>query len=211
MKRLTFLILFIFSPLLMADGFYLGAGGGLGVGLFKADYTSPINDNDDTAVVPAYINMGYKHSFGSVSVSVEVEYLRFLGAKLEETKKVRDPNDSSKTIELEYDRGTLEGAYAGHLLVGYHYSPMVELFGRVGYGKTGYEIGAKNTTDVTPFSSNDKLTTTHIGFGAKFRANDELTLNLEYRYMKLDEYQYPVYGKTEPNVQFIAASFNYFF
>lgn len=211
MKRVAFLILFFFSPLLMADGFYLGAGGGVGVGLLDAKFKSPIKDSDDTAFVPAYVSMGYKYSFDSISIGVELEYLRFIGAKLEQTKKVPDPADNSKTIEQVYDRGTLEGAYAGHLLVGFDYSPMVEFFGRVGYGKTGYEIGAKNTTDVPPFKSSDKLNTTHVGFGVKFRANDELTMNIEYRYMKLDEYQYPVYGKTEPNVQFMAASINYFF
>ena len=212
MKRLAFVLLFVFSPVLMANGFYLGAGGGLGVGYLTADYEKAIKHDDDNQVfVPAFVHAGYKYSFDKISVGVELEYLRFLGAKLEESVKVADPDNPGQTIEQEYNRGTLEGAYAGHLLVGFHYSPMVEWFGRVGYGKTGYKIGAKKSLDIEPFSKSDKLNTIHAGFGVKFRANDELTLNLEYRYMKLDEYQYPGYGKTEPGMQFIAASFNYFF
>ncbi len=204
MRLLTFLLVF-FPSILLADGFYLGAGGGVGVGLFQADYKSPINKDDQAVFVPLYVSAGYRHTFSSFSVSGELEYLGYAGGKIEDTNKVGDDP------EMRYNRGSLKGSYSAHLLLGFNYSPTVEIFGRVGTGKTKYEIGAENTEEVIPFKDSGTINTTHLGLGARFQANEDLAIKVEYRYLKNDKYNYPVFGETDSSSQFIAASLNFLF
>ena len=190
MKRFLLLCLLPWNAL--ADGVYYG--GGVGAGLISTDYTSAFSRNWGSSYHPLYLMAGYQFDMDRFFVAPELEFRYLPGVDLPEQTGSGDE---------KHMRGDFGMTYSAHFLLGYKYSSDVELFGRLGAGKTKYEISSfvsdkreEKLILVPEFSQSGWLNSTHFGLGVNFTIDEDITGVVQYRHIKNADYDFPVYGKT---------------
>ena len=190
MNRL--LLLFLLPLNVFADGVYYG--GGMGMGIIKADYTSAYARNWGSSYYPLYLMAGYQFDMDGFFVAPELE-LRYLSGV--------DLPEQTTSGDEKHMRGDFGMAYSAHLLLGYRYSSDVEIFGRLGAGKTNYEISstvssqkAEDQVLVPEFKESGSLSSTHFGLGVNFSIDEKITGVVQFRHIKNADFDFPVYGKT---------------
>ena len=199
------------APLAQADGFY--AGWGVGAGLVKVSYT-PVIEKADNPVATSIIGYGgYRFEFGQTSLSFEAEfdYMHHLGARVEDT----DPPAGEPTVGEQkrkvYERLNLLHSLTGNVLLGRMITDNQEIYGRIGFGRTEYQISASETTSPEPFSKRSSIGTRQFGFGVKHFFDNQIAVGAEYRYTDNDKFEYPMYGDTEADIHSFRVNAMYHF
>ena len=157
------------------NGLYVGLYGGGGKYTGKPEYDGLTVEVGDTVTTWGGF-IGYKRTSGLLTFALEADYMTFSG----ETELVSDGLDYQITAGVD-------DTYSINALIGYMAAPNVEVFTRLGYGKTNMK--AKYGTLDTPEKKDGSFKMPIAGVGIRFSNETNLGLRFEYRHHFLSSYE----------------------
>ena len=196
MRKILTAITFAISAPVFANGFYVG--GQLGMASSNVEESGPSAKQElgvSNAIYGAYA--GYQFDLDQAFVAIEAD------------ANFGDATATQEAGSIKRE-GTRSNVYGLHFLAGIPLSKQTDIYARVGAARATFE--AKESNGSVSAKSDSDENGLVLGFGMKYRVDDNVGIRLDYRYTKYKEFNFVDGGSDiNANDQFFTLGVQYTF